>query len=59
MVGVGVTDKNRRYFFPAEVQPAKAYLRAFPAVKEKQLAFAAEQYRCKMTVWQRHHPAAP
>jgi hypothetical protein len=58
VIRVGVAYKNGRYFFPAEVKPAKTYLGALASVKQKKLSLAPQQYRCQMALRQGHHPPA-
>jgi hypothetical protein len=59
MVGVGMAYKNSRNLFPAQIEPPQTYLRPLAPVKQKEVAFPPQQYRRKVPVWQRHHPARP
>jgi len=50
-------NENSGYFFPSEVEPANRHLRSLACVKKKELAFAANEHACELSVWQGHHAA--
>ena len=58
MVRMGMADKYRIDFFPAQIEPSKGNLCPFTAVEQEQVSLTAQQDGGKMSVRKGHHAAA-